>query len=68
MHCPSCGASVARGFEDEHVCDEFQRVSYELVRVRLETHRFDAELSGWLATPAGRFETYYAERQRRLAR
>ena len=64
MPCPHCGASVARGREGEHVCDETQRASYEVLQLRIEAERFDHELTSWLASPAGRFAVYYAERQR----
>jgi hypothetical protein len=64
MPCPVCGASVARGKQAEHVCDEAQRASYEVLQLRIEADRFDHELMRWLASPAGRFAVYYAERQR----
>jgi hypothetical protein len=67
MPCPRCGASVARTRQDEHVCDEAQRTSYELLQILTETDRFDTELTSWLASPRGRFTVYYAEHQRRRA-
>ena len=67
MPCPSCGASVPRGGQDEHVCDEAQRTAYEVLQVRLESDRFEAELAQWLTTPSGRFAVFYAARERRLA-
>ena len=67
MPCPVCGASVARASQAEHTCDETQRTSYEVLQIRIETDRFDHELTSWLATPAGRFAVYYAELQRRRA-
>jgi hypothetical protein len=67
MPCPDCGVSVPRGVRAEHVCDEAQRTSYELLQLRIEAERFDTELTAWLATPAGRFAIYYAERERRRA-
>jgi hypothetical protein len=67
LPCPMCGASVARGLQDEHECDEAQRLSYELLQIRLESDRFDLELERWLGSPAGRFAEYYAARQRRPA-
>jgi hypothetical protein len=67
MPCPACGASVARGSQAEHRCDETQRSSYEVLQVRIEADRFDRELTSWLATATGRFAVYYAERQRRRA-
>jgi hypothetical protein len=67
MPCPNCGASVARARQDEHVCDEKQRRSYELLQARVEADRFDTQLTEWLETPSGRFAIFYAERERRLA-
>lgn len=67
MPCPHCGASVARGNEDEHVCDEVQKTAYEVLQVRIEADRFDRELTSWLSSPAGRFAVYYAERERYAA-
>lgn len=65
--CPDCGASVPREELDEHVCDEGQRIRYELFKIRLEVDRFDRELTGWLATSEGRFAVFCAERERRPA-
>jgi hypothetical protein len=67
MPCPNCGASVARGRLNEHVCDEAQQASYELFQIRTEADRFDNELTRWLETPSGRFAVYYVERERRRA-
>jgi hypothetical protein len=67
MPCQHCGASVARSQQSDHVCDEAQRISYEHRQVRLATDRFDTELTRWLTSPAGRFEVFYAERERRHA-
>jgi hypothetical protein len=67
MPCPTCGASVAREQEGQHVCDPEQRTRYESFRVMLEVERFDGELTTWLRTPGGRFAMFYAERQRRAA-
>lgn len=66
MPCPDCGVSVARGHQEEHVCDETQRTSYESLQLRLEADRFDTELTRWLESSRGRFAVFYAERQRRL--
>jgi hypothetical protein len=67
LPCPSCGASVPRDTAGHHLCDEEQRARYERFQARVEVDRFDAELTTWLATPAGRFEVFYAERARRAA-
>jgi hypothetical protein len=65
--CRDCGASIPREELEGHVCDEGQRTRYELFKIRLEIDRFDRELTGWLASSAGRFAVFYAERERRLA-
>jgi hypothetical protein len=67
LPCRACGASVAREQHEEHVCDPEQLARYESFQVRLELERFDGELTNWLRTPAGRFATFYAERERRQA-
>jgi len=67
LPCHSCGASVARDSVAHHHCDEEQRARYERFQARVEVDRFDAELTTWLASPAGRFEVFYAERERRAA-
>ena len=64
MPCPDCGASVARAERDSHVCDEGRRLEYELFQLREETAAFGAALAAWLESPQGRFERFYAERQR----
>jgi hypothetical protein len=65
MPCVRCGATVDTRLVDEHACDEEQRLDYLLFGVRDEVARFDAELGGWLESPAGRFERFYAQRARR---
>jgi hypothetical protein len=67
LPCPSCGASVPRDELDGHFCEDALRSRYERFRVRVEAERFDAELSSWLESPAGRFAVFYAARERRAA-
>jgi hypothetical protein len=62
--CPKCGVSLTREEWDAHACDEAQKLRYELVQLREEAGRFDAELARWLKTAAGRFEVFYAARRR----
>jgi hypothetical protein len=65
MPCVLCGASVETRLADEHACHEEQRLDYVVFHLRDEMARFDAELDGWLKSPAGRFESFYAQRARR---
>jgi hypothetical protein len=64
LPCPDCGGAVDRAAAEEHVCDAERSLQFQLFRVRVELERFDEELASYLATPAGRFEVYYAERDR----
>ena len=68
MPCEDCGASLARAERERHVCEEKRRLEYELFRLsRSAIAVFEEELAGYLATPEGRFQVWYAERQRRRA-
>lgn len=62
--CSQCGACVPRWEADEHVCDRDRYLDYQLVRLRPEIHRFESDVNNWLETPEGKFEEYYAERNR----
>jgi hypothetical protein len=64
MPCSECGGSVARGREEGHVCEEERRLRYQLFQLREEIAAFDARLQEYLDSPKGRFEAWYAARQR----
>jgi hypothetical protein len=64
MPCPHCGAAVAHGAVDLHVCDQQRLLEYRLLQVRDEVAAFDAQLSTWLGSARGRFEVWLAERER----
>lgn len=66
LSCDDCGASVERDERAGHECDRERRLDYEVFQVRDELRRFEAELAAYLALPRGRFEAWYAERERRL--
>jgi len=65
MPCPECGASLSRAASGEHLCDEERRLDFRLFQLRSEIASFDAQLSAWLGTAAGRFAAWLAERDRR---
>jgi predicted nucleic acid-binding Zn ribbon protein len=65
MPCEECGASVPVGARDEHVCSEQRRLAYELCKVRAELAAFEGLFAAYLESPHGRFELWYAERERR---
>jgi hypothetical protein len=64
MPCSECGASVASFDLGGHVCERERWLDYQLFGLRDELARFEADLGAYLATPAGRFELWYAERTR----
>jgi len=64
MACLECGASVARGEADDHVCDPERREEFLFVRWRGELARLEEEFSRYLESPRGRFDTWYAARRR----
>ncbi len=64
MPCTECGASVARGERDAHVCDAERRLEFELFQLRAVIAAFDDELAAYLDSPQGRFEAWDAERRR----
>jgi len=68
MPCPECGASVAVAAEAAHVCDPDRRLDYELFQLRSETAGLDAEIEDYLSSTKGRFEQWYAERDREPTR
>ncbi len=64
MPCPECGASVPRTKRESHLCEQDRRLDYQMFQLRHEVGRFDAELADYLGSPRGRFELWYAMRQR----
>jgi hypothetical protein len=68
MPCDECGASLPVGARDEHVCEEERRLEYQLFQLRGEVADFDDRLAAYLESPAGRFELWYAGRERRRLR
>jgi hypothetical protein len=65
MPCAECGASVRVSERDGHTCDPERRLEYRLFQLRDEVAGFDEGLSGYLASPQGRFAQWLAERERK---
>ena len=61
--CPACGASLERR-DDAHECERERWLEFQLFQLRDEVDELEAELVEYLASPRGRFELYYAERER----
>ncbi len=64
MPCPDCGASLERN-DDAHECERERRLEFQLFQLRDQIDEVEAEVAEYLASPQGRFELYYAERDRR---
>jgi len=64
MPCDRCGASVDTRAGVAHLCDDERRLDFALFELRGEIESFEEGLGRWLATPRGRFEQFYAERER----
>jgi hypothetical protein len=64
MPCADCGASVARGEAQLHVCESERRLDFAIVQLRGELQEFDVQLAAYLETARGRFEAWYAANRR----
>ena len=62
MPCHVCGASVDRTALSEHECSSERRADYEMFGLRGEIAQLEAGVLRYLATTAGRFETWVAAR------
>ena len=63
MPCQDCGASLERR-DQAHECERERWLEFQLFQLRDEIDQFEAELAVYLASPQGRFELYYAGRER----
>jgi len=63
LPCPECGAAIPLDGGD-HVCDEERRRWHQLFLVNAEIEGLDDELRAYLGSTEGRFEAFYARRQR----
>jgi hypothetical protein len=62
--CPDCGVALPLGQLDEHECDEQRWLDHQIRLALPELARIDQEIASFLETPEGRFELWYARRQR----
>jgi hypothetical protein len=68
VSCADCGAVLPQSEQDAHVCDRDRWLEHQLGRMRPEIQRFfTQDLPLWLSSNEGRFEVYWAARQRRAA-
>lgn len=67
MPCPDCGASLEARDQEKHACDHERWLDFQLFHARGEIDLFATELTAYLASARGRFETWYAENRRDLS-
>jgi len=64
LPCPDCGALVPSDADQLHICDDQQRLEYQLHELKAEMDRFSEDFGDWLNTPEGRLQQWIAERER----
>ncbi len=64
MPCPECGASVARGETELHLCEPERRLEFAFFQLRGEVEQFPEQFTTYLETPDGQFEAWYAAHRR----
>jgi len=62
--CPDCGTSVPLDGIRPHRCDERHRADRIAAIALSAVERFEHQLGEYLETPQGRFELFYAARER----
>jgi hypothetical protein len=62
--CPGCGAKVPARTLNVHVCDWWRWLDHQVELRSEELERFEGELTKYLDSPRGRFDLWYAERER----
>ena len=65
MPCPACGGSCERAAVDEHACDPERRLDFRLFQLRSEIAGLEDAVRAYLESARGRFELWYAARERR---
>jgi hypothetical protein len=67
MPCPDCGASLDQDERDDHICERERWLDYQIFQLRDEIAGLNGELAVYLASLPGKFEVWYAERERKRA-
>ena len=62
--CPGCGAEQRAQLLRSHVCDWWRWLDHQVDLRRDELDRFERELGAYLTSTRGRFDVWYAERER----
>jgi len=62
--CPGCHAELPTAQLRLHVCDWERWLDHQVALRRDELDRFEHQLGAYLDSPRGRFDLWYAERER----
>jgi hypothetical protein len=62
--CPGCGAEEPAQSLRTHVCDWWRWLDHQVNLRRDELDHFERELGDYLISARGRFDLWYAERER----
>jgi hypothetical protein len=65
MPCSECGVAVERASSQEHVCDRERLLDYQMFQLRDGVAAIEGEVGAYFDSPHGRFELWWAERERR---
>lgn len=65
--CPGCGDGVPARALAVHVCDWWRWLDHQVALRREELDLFEDELGTYLESPRGRFDLWWAERNRTRA-
>jgi hypothetical protein len=63
--CSGCGDELPVRALREHVCDWWRWLDHQVALRSDELERFETDLGDYLGSAGGRFELWYAERERR---
>lgn len=65
MPCLECGASVEQDALEAHACEIDRKADFELFQLRCGVAAFEDDVGAFLESARGRFELWYAARERR---
>ena len=68
MPCPDCGASLERDERRRHSCERERSLDYQMFQLRGQVEGLELAIDAYLNSPAGRFEGWYAQRERKRRR
>src|SRR6266852_3081117 len=62
--CPECGEAVSSSRPERHECEDERWLIFQMAHSRDLLRRLEPAIRAYLDSPSGRFEAWYAERER----